>query len=453
MNDVDNDRDDAPRSARPTYDETEVSNDVLKDANSTPAELDRSAFSPRGRVEKMGRGLVAGMVIAAGFMGFIVYSMANSADKSKAAKPDDSTFVLSDDNAERSARQAAAVVVQTDDARNPYALQPPGSQQVVGTDPFGNPIMAPNGGQDLSAGAVVPAPNGQPQGQYSQAQNARLQRMERARQAAAQAEAREQARQDAMRRAPVMALSQSNAGQANAGGGNGQSFGGLTIGGEQAQGGPGGQGAAAPANALASRLNGMEIPTVNAGRLPNRNFLVTAGSQIPCVLQTAMDSTQPGLTSCIVPQDIWSANGNVILMEKGTRVLGEYQGGFSTGEHRIFVLWNRAVTPSGVSVSLGSPAADALGRSGMGGQVENFFWQRFGGALLLSIVGDVGSAVSDRVSGVDQTTQAPNSAAAVAAQDSQRVKPRLRAPQGAEMTIMVARDVDFSNVYSLRLRR
>ena len=49
--------------------------------------------------------------------------------------------------------------------------------------------------------------------------------------------------------------------------------------------------------------------------------------------------------------------------------------------------------------------------------------------------------------------QTPNAAAAIAAQDSQRIRPRLRAPQGQEMTIMVARDVDFSSVYSLRLRR
>ena len=166
-----------------------------------------------------------------------------------------------------------------------------------------------------------------------------------------------------------------------------------------------------------------------------------------------MDSTQPGLTSCVIPHDVWSANGNVILMEKGTRVLGEYAGGFSQGENRIFVLWNRAITPAGISVSLGSPAADQLGRAGMGGRVDTFFWQRFGGALLLSIVGDAGDAISNRVSGLDQTMETPNTAAAVAAQDSQRIRPRLTAPQGREMTIMVARDVDFSQVYSLRLRR
>src|SRR3546814_8009342 len=105
------------------------------------------------------------------------------------------------------------------------------------------------------------------------------------------------------------------------------------------------------------------------------------------------------------------------------------------------------------SVNLGSPAADQLGRAGMGGRIDTFFWERFGGALLLSIVGDAGDAVSNRVSGVDQTMETPNTAAAIAAQDSQRIRPRLTSPQGREMTIMVARDVDFSQVISLRLRR
>src|SRR3546814_12517845 len=100
-------------------------------------------------------------------------------------------------------------------------------------------------------------------------------------------------------------------------------------------------------------------------------------------------------------------------MEKGTRVLGEYSGGFSQGEHRIFVLWNRAITPAGISVNLGSPAADQLGRAGMGGRIDTFFWERFGGALLLSIVGDAGDALSNRVSGVAPTLETPNQAAAL----------------------------------------
>ena len=418
--------------SRLTYDESEVSDDALKDANSTTPDFDRKAFNPRGRLQSMGKGAIGAAAVGAAFVGFMVYSMATQSEKANKT-PSDSTFRLDDESAEKSAREAAAVVVRSDK---------PARQ--VGVDPFGNPIMD---GQDLSTGRVtVPAP-----GQGQAASDPTAERLEKMRQERMAAIAREQARQDAMRRAPIMAVS-AGAGPLGAVTGNNGPFSNLRIGGNGEEGGEGGPNAKAPNN-LARQLNGMDIERVDAGRLSNRNFLIMAGMQIPCVLQTAMDSTQPGLASCLVPQDIWSMNGSVILMEKGTRVLGEYQGGFSRGQNRIFVLWNRAITPSGVSVSLGSPAADQLGRAGMGGKVDNFFWQRFGAALLLSIVGDAGDAISNEVSGADQVFNTPNQAAGVAVQDAARIRPRLRAAQGKEMTIMVARDVDFSKVYSLRLRR
>lgn len=417
---------------RLTYDESEVSDDALKDANSTTPDFDRKAFNPRGRLQTMSKGAMGAAAVGAAFVGFMVYSMATQSEKANKT-PSDSTFRLDDESAEKSAREAAAVVVRSDKPA-----------QQVGVDPFGNPIMD---GQDLSTGGVtVPAP-----GQGQAASDPTAERLEKMRQERMAAIAKEQARQDAMRRAPIMAVS-AGAGPLGAVTGSNGPFSNLRVGGNGEQGGEGGPNAKEPNN-LARQLNGMDIERVDAGRLSNRNFLITAGMQIPCVLQTAMDSTQPGLTSCLVPQDIWSMNGSVILMEKGTRVLGEYQGGFSRGQNRIFVLWNRAITPSGVSVSLGSPAADQLGRAGMGGKVDTFFWQRFGAALLLSIVGDAGDAISNEVSGADQVFNTPNQAAGIAVQDAARIRPRLRASQGKEMTIMVARDVDFSKVYSLRLRR
>jgi len=206
-------------------------------------------------------------------------------------------------------------------------------------------------------------------------------------------------------------------------------------------------------NELEQRLEASQITAVRGRAMPHRNFLITAGTQIPCVLQTALDSSQPGLASCMIPSPVFSDNGRVILLDKGTRVLGEYRGGLQQGQNRLFVVWNRAITPRGVSISLGSPAADALGRAGMPGRTETFFWKRFGGALLLSIVGDAGSAASNRLSGVEETSRVPSNAAAAAVENDIRIQPVLRARQGAEMTIFAARDFDFSNVYSLRLRR
>ena len=172
-----------------------------------------------------------------------------------------------------------------------------------------------------------------------------------------------------------------------------------------------------------------------------------------------MDSSQPGYATCVLPRDVYSDNGRVILMEKGTRVLGEYQGGIEQGRYRLFVVWNRAITPRGVAVALGSPASDPLGRSGLPGGVQSFFWQRFGAALLFSVVdaaGQIGGqAASDAIgsnNGVTNITRTPSQASQTIVADSQQIRPVLRKNQGEDVSIFVAQDFDFSGVYDLRLK-
>lgn len=204
---------------------------------------------------------------------------------------------------------------------------------------------------------------------------------------------------------------------------------------------------------LEQSLQGRSIRRIGASEQLNRNFTVEAGAQIPCVLQTALDSTLSGLVTCVVSNDIRSATGRVVLMEKGTRIIGEYQGGLRRGQARVFVVWNRAVTPQGVAMELSSPAADSLGRTGITGDVETFFWKRFGGALLLSIVGDAGNAASNAVSGAREITNVPDNVASEALRGQGNISPVLRAPQGTNIVVLAAHDLDFSSVYSLRLRR
>ena len=426
-------------AAAPTIETTAVSEAALAQANSTRPDFDRGAFNPRGPMGVTGKtGKMAGFVGIGALAIMMLAFSSHTTAKQKSAGTDG--FQVDDKGAEVAARQAAATLVEepktgAKGAKGAAAL-PPGTQ-VVGTDPLGNPILGqPDPGQ------IVPAIGAQPAGAAQSAT-----REEEVRRAALE---QARARQSAMRRAPIMAVNENIGSRESSG--TRAAYDRLPVDRPSMPSSDTGE-LGKRGTELEQRLTTSSIPTVRASRLPNRNFLITAGNQIPCVLQTAMDSTQPGLSACVIPVNVYSDNGRVILMEKGTRVLGEYQGGFSTGEHRIFVVWNRAVTPAGVSVELGSPAADELGRAGMGGKVSNFFWQRFGGALLLSIVGDAGNALSNSVSGAQLTANAPNQAAAIAAQDARTIKPRLTASQGAEMTIFVARDVDFSSIYSLHLQR
>lgn len=200
---------------------------------------------------------------------------------------------------------------------------------------------------------------------------------------------------------------------------------------------------------------GSTIGQARAARLPDRNFLIVAGAAIPCILQTAMDTATPGYVSCLIPRDVLSDNGAVVLMEKGTKVLGEYRSSLRQGQRRLFVLWTRAVTPAGVVISLASPAADPLGRAGFDGDLDTHFWDRFGGALLLSIVDDGAYALAGRDSvgsGGSATARLPSEAAGIALQNSINIPPSLRKPQGSEVSIFVAQDFDFSSVYGLKAR-
>lgn len=264
---------------------------------------------------------------------------------------------------------------------------------------------------------------------------------------------------EAQRRAGIMAYGgESNGGMggavAAATGSNGSALEGLF--------GAGGRGAGAAAEdgdggSRRTNLENMrqtsQIDRVSGRSIGNRDMLILAGSFIPCVLQTAMDSSQPGYVSCIIPRDIYSDNGRVVLLEKGTRVLGEYQTGVQRGKYRLFAVWSRAVTPRGVAIDVGSPASDALGRSGMAGGVKNFFWERFGAALLFSTLNDAASIAASEVSDADNVTRVPSQASDTILRDTMQIQPVLRINQGAEVGIMVARDFDFSNIYGLRLRR
>lgn len=106
-------------------------------------------------------------------------------------------------------------------------------------------------------------------------------------------------------------------------------------------------------------------------------------------------------------------------------------------------------------VTLASPATDALGRAGVAGHLDTHWWERFGSALLLSIVGDATSYANSRLQNSDvdaqNTASAGQQAAAIAVEQSINIPPTLTMHQGGVLSIFVARDLDFSDVYHLRV--
>lgn len=208
-------------------------------------------------------------------------------------------------------------------------------------------------------------------------------------------------------------------------------------------------------SSLRDRLDTTPLEGVRASVIPDLHMVVPQGTSIPCVLQTAMSSDVPGMVSCTVQRDVLSASGQVVLMERGTVIVGEYEANLQRGQKRIFVLWNRARTPTGVIVNMASPATDGLGRAGFDGRIDNHFWQRFGGAILMSIVGDASSYAFGQLNDrsdvrTSQSERATRDAASIALENSIDIRPTLYKNQGEQVAIFVARDLDFGDVYDLR---
>jgi len=193
--------------------------------------------------------------------------------------------------------------------------------------------------------------------------------------------------------------------------------------------------------------------SAQASMLPELRFLLPKGAFIDCTLETAIDSTLPGMTTCITATDTFSADGRVVLLERGTKLIGETQGQVEQGAARIFVLWSEAHTPAGVVVPLASPGADELGRAGLPGEVNRHFMDRFGAAILLSVIdGAVQSAVqsSNRSGAVVLNPSGSRDVLAEVLRSTVNIRPTVVKRHGDRIQVLVARDVDFRSVYELR---
>jgi type IV secretion system protein VirB10 len=206
-------------------------------------------------------------------------------------------------------------------------------------------------------------------------------------------------------------------------------------------------------DALEALLKPRASAAVGAQRLPDVRLLLPKGAFIDCTLETAIDSTLPGMTTCITAADTFGADGKVVLLERGTKLVGETRGQVQQGQARVFVAWAEARTPTGVIVPLDSPGTDELGRSGLPGAVEHHFWQRFGAALLVSIVDgavQAGVEASSRSGGT--VVYAPSSSQDVLTEvlkGSVNIAPTVVKRNGDRIQVLVARDVDFRPVYEL----
>lgn len=194
---------------------------------------------------------------------------------------------------------------------------------------------------------------------------------------------------------------------------------------------------------------------VQASRMGPLNQLIGEGQVIHAILETAINSDLPGFLRAMIDQPVYAEDGSQILISRGTRLIGQYKSSLLQGQSRIFIVWTRLITPDGLSLRLDSPGVDSLGMAGMAADIiDRHFWQRFGTATLLSILGAGTSNVGVTNNASYNAAQAYrlaianslNQTAQQTLQQQTMISPTLWVNQGSPIQVFVAHDLDFQSV-------
>lgn len=207
-----------------------------------------------------------------------------------------------------------------------------------------------------------------------------------------------------------------------------------------------------PNTAFANQNANLDVETATASQLQNLHSLIPQGTMIGGILETAIQSDLPGMVRAVISEDVYSFDGSHLLIPKGAKLVGRYRSGVMRGQSRIFVIWNRLIRNDGVSVNIGSYGTDALGRSGLDGEVDTHFFERFGSSVLLSMI-DAGLQIGvNAMDDADTATIALQAgsdlsrSSEIALENSIAIPPTIHVDQGKRIKVFVGKDLDFSQV-------
>jgi type IV secretion system protein VirB10 len=211
--------------------------------------------------------------------------------------------------------------------------------------------------------------------------------------------------------------------------------------------------------------NGTEAAIIATQIKIDPNFLISVGTYIPCSLTTRFVSDVAGNIQCTISEDVYSSNGLVKLIEKGTKAIGVYQSGtLSPGKERMLIIWTQLTTPDYKRINLeNTQVVGQLGEAGIGGSINSHFLKRFGGAFMVSGFKDVLNIAAERqqkenkntinINNIDNTRDATVAIVEKMLENSINITPTMYKNQGDILGILVGKDIDFSKVYKLKMNK
>ena len=177
--------------------------------------------------------------------------------------------------------------------------------------------------------------------------------------------------------------------------------------------------------------------------------MLVVTSIIPAVLITEIKS-EVGSDKVMaqVEQDIYAFHGNRILIPKGTKAIGKYKPLKKVGDTKITIEWYRMVRPDGINIQILGEVADMIGGSGITGEIDHRWKERYGQAALFATIS---AAAQLSVPAGDETGAAAAEAltnnlgtvTAAAVEEGLGILPTVRIKRGERILISPLSDIVF----------
>ena len=190
-------------------------------------------------------------------------------------------------------------------------------------------------------------------------------------------------------------------------------------------------------------------------------YELKAGTVIPGILLSGINSDLPGNVLAQVSENIWdTSSGKYVLIPKGTKILGVYDSQVRFGQKRVLLVWNRLLFPNGTTLDIaGSPGVDMAGYSGLSGRVNEHWGKMFATALIASLFVTGAEVVYDKDTQGNNEKKSPRDAAAESLAGSildmgtkimdkaSDIQPTITIRPGKRMGIFVQQDIAFPYPY------
>ncbi|WP_322114105.1 TrbI/VirB10 family protein, partial [Escherichia coli] len=145
--------------------------------------------------------------------------------------------------------------------------------------------------------------------------------------------------------------------------------------------------------------NGASVSLSEIKRVPyDPNLFIPENTAIKCSLDRRFISDLAGKLVCTINEDVYSANRNVKLIDKGTAAYLMYKSGtFRHGQGAVFIMATKLRTRKEPFIDIpliDTQAAGALGEAGASGWIDTHFSDRFLGAMMIGMIPDFAQAAS-----------------------------------------------------------